>query len=142
MTFRSFSFFSFAAVDLKLESGASLSTSGVKAEEAASKREDLDVKDKENDAAGGGAMAKGAGVKEETKPSTPNPLVKAESGTGIPAKTPLSEIKDKNDNVEITLTLSEHATQNVQVRQLGWLLVDEGGSCLTRRMKHTNKMHI
>ena len=129
-------------MDLKLESGASLTTSGVKAEDPASKKEDLDVKDKENDAAGG--VGKGAGVKEETKPTTPttpNPLVKAESGTGIPAKTPLSEIKDKNDNVEITLTLSEHATQNVQVKQLGWLLVDEGGLCLSRRTKHMNKTH-
>lgn len=67
-------------------------------------------------------------VKEEVKTSTPlNTLAKVESNTPLASPTtpttppsapgskmPFSEVKDKNDNVEVTLTLSADATQNVQ----------------------------
>ena len=88
-------------MELKAEIESAMERS-VKKEEAASKK--VEVDDKEN-------LSKPA-VKEEMKPSTTttsttsslNPLAKFEPSVGtINSKLPLSEVKDKNDNIEVNI---------------------------------------
>ena len=112
-------------MEMKAEVGLA---AAVKKEDASSaKSEDV----KEN-ISGAAKSAASAAVKEEVKPTTPtlNPLAKLEQqhqpiGAAPPSTTtklPFSEVKDKNDNVEVTLTLSADASENVQVseqRRLG-----------------------
>ena len=109
-------------MEMKAEVGLA---AAVKKEDASSAKSE-DVKENISGAAKSAASA-AAAVKEEAKPTTPtlNPLAKLEQqhqpiGAAPPSTTtklPFSEVKDKNDNVEVTLTLSADASENVQVSE-------------------------